>query len=134
MQQRQHQGRREREQFSLLASTSSLCSLRGPYGSPCILLHLFSIAKALSLCNGNGPFVLAYRAMPSACMHARASLLLNNLLCFLFLGLSFLSFVLFLFLLPSHFFLLFTWQLPSLSTLATAATATARFCYWPFIQ
>jgi hypothetical protein len=62
------------------------------------LLHLFSILYTLSLCDGNVPFVLACRAMLTACVHARAVLLLNNLLCFLFLRSFVLSFVLFFFL------------------------------------
>ncbi len=70
------------------------------------LLHLFSILYTLSLCDGNVPFVLACRAMLIACVHARAVLLLNNLLCFLFLRSFVLSFVLFFFL-SLFFFLLF---------------------------
>ncbi len=92
MQQRQHQGRREREYFSLLASSSTLCSVRETYGPSCILLHLFSIVYVLSLCDGNGPFVLAYRAMHFACVHARTALCWITCCVFLFLP----SFVLFL--------------------------------------
>ena len=92
MQQRQHQGTRERERetqkkkkkekerkhFSLLASSSTLCSVRETYGSPCMFPP--STLDCIRVVVRRWQSSILSRAQSHAsCQHARASLLLSKL-------------------------------------------------------